>query len=298
MNKFLLTSLLLLMIVPAAQAQDDVYFVPSKKQKAERKARLEAKSAAVYPEDVFVADDWADGRGYGGWDVDEYNRQGDYYAEGDTAYYEDYVEQEDESYTDRIVRFHSPSVGIYVSSPYYWDYHYDNFWWGGYYNYYRPYYWNYGWGPAYGYWGWHAPHHYPGWGWTYPGHRPTPPPPAGGGYRPGTGTNGQQYRPGRGPSRNSSTGGVYRGTPSRNNSSGVSRPSSGTRPSTRPSQGTTTQRQPSNSTSRPSSSYTPSRSFGNSPSRSSGATISSPSRSSGSVGGSGRSFGSGGGRRR
>ena len=61
------------------------------------------------------------------------------------------------SCTERIILFHSPSVGVVISSPYYWDYYYDPWWYG---SWRWPYY-------AWSSWWWYDPW-YPGWGWGPP----------------------------------------------------------------------------------------------------------------------------------
>ena len=66
-------------------------------------------------------------------DVDEYNRRGAYAesaAEANAS--TDYVDEDipEMSCTERIILFHSPSVGVVISSPYYWDYYYDPWWYG------------------------------------------------------------------------------------------------------------------------------------------------------------------------
>lgn len=292
---------------------DDIYFVPSKKETPVKDIVYSRPEAAPVDEREEPAN-WAEGRGNGGWDVDAYNRRGKQMAQAsaaDTLAQEEAYAEESGAYTARLVRFHSPTIGVYVSSPYYVDYcdiwWYDPWlyspwygwgwrpyawggWWGGWYD---PW---YGWGPA---WGWHPG---PSWGWR-PAYA----------YRgPGNRYNGSHRGGGVGTSRPSSryfssTGGTrYAGT----TRSSASRYSSSSRPSssrtfgnaaTRLSSGvstnsssTRTSRGQVSGTSRPSSTSTPSRSFGNS----SGSRYSSPSRSGSSrPSGTGRSFGGGGGSR-
>lgn len=93
-------------------------------------------------------------------DVDEYNRRGAYAesaAEANDS--TDYVDEDipEMSCTERIILFHSPSVGVVISSPYYWDYYYDPWWYG---SWRWPYY-------AWSSWWWYDPW-YPGWGWGPP----------------------------------------------------------------------------------------------------------------------------------
>lgn len=140
-----------------AIAQDDVYFVPSKK-------KTPVKSAISTYEDTEF-EDWSEGR-TGVMDVDDYNRRDNRSEESDYNY-EDPVDNT-ESLTNRIIRFHSPGITI-VSSPYYTDYIdvYTDPW----YSFYAPYSWSsYNW---YTSWWWHRPYHWyascydPWWGWHY-----------------------------------------------------------------------------------------------------------------------------------
>ncbi len=208
MKKTLLILSAALFAALGAQAQDDdVYFVPSAKDKTQKSdtytasPRSMAGRSSYSPlsgeDDVTAHDTWADGRKGCGRDVDDYNRRGARYrysakdtAQAPEAYDEGYEDgYEDALYTSRLVRFYSPRVGVYVSSPYYWDwydYAYDPFYcgygtgwgwgWSGWYGWgswygWRPYYssW-YGWGgwgdPWWG-WGGYAYHHPHGWGWGW-----------------------------------------------------------------------------------------------------------------------------------
>ena len=158
------------LLTPAAAQDDDIYFVPSKKQKAsEEKNETEAarvRTTALYPSGSLA------GQAGSLRDVDEYNRRGAAsrpVEAADTALWTD-EEWADGTYTDRIVRFHAPRAGIYVSSPFYGTYvdlyfddpfFYDWAWAHGYA--WSPL-WSYGWG--YG-WGWGVPWHYPAWGWNW-----------------------------------------------------------------------------------------------------------------------------------
>ncbi|MGM9694834.1 MAG: hypothetical protein ACI3YC_07480 [Alloprevotella sp.] len=133
---------------------------------------------------VFVTEDWTTPYKKGMRDVDEYNRRGKKSVATETAdtlspYEQGYAEgYEDGLYTSRIVRFYAPRPGVYVSSPFYWDYYdyaYDP-WYYGYGSWAFGYHWDgwWGWGSWYGYrpyysWGWYDPfwcppyhHHY----WT------------------------------------------------------------------------------------------------------------------------------------
>ena len=301
----------------AINAQDDdVYFVPSKSKENNsiQQSSYSKINSDYHSSEDYDGSNWAEGRGYGGRDIDEYNRRNfaeDTLAADSSQYYssDDY----DGAYTQRLIRFHSPTVGIYVSSPYYWDFcdfywndpwFYNRWYWGGWG--FGPYYWNSWWGWSnpwfYDYaWGW-----YPHWGGWYPGGWQVLPSnarrgPVGGyvtygnrGILNGSRTfrnqgggnyavsgNGSSYRPSRNFGGNRySSGTTYR--PSRSYGNSVSRPSRSW--NVQPNNSSNTYR-PSNNT--------PSRSFG-SPSRSfegsSGSTFSRPS--GGNLGG-GRSFGGG-----
>lgn len=316
-----------LVAAPAALAQsDDVYFVPSKADKQDKAAQAEGSAVGTssytplppsQQQGSGEYDTWADGREGGPWDVDAYNRRtgGESQQRGDSlAAQEGYAEgggyAADNSCTSLIVRFHSPTVGVYVSSPYYLDFYdpwfspwgYDPWWgwpaswwgwgwpasyygwgwrpwgwgYGGWYGgWYDPWYAGWGWGPS---WGWYPPHHHgPSYAWNAQRG------PRGGfvayGNRPSS------SRPSAGSSFNRPSGNRYAGyRPSRNFGTGGSRPSRSYNNS-RPSRnfGTTT--------------TSPSRSFGNG--NNGNRSFSSPSRSFGGGGGSysspSRSFGGGGG---
>jgi len=186
----------------AGYAQDDdVYFVPSHNADKQQERETGTSHSAYTSHTGYTSSNWAEGRGNGQWDVDEYNRRGSHRdslatassgssSVSDTAPAYSY-EDADATYTVRLIRFHSPRVGVYVSSPYYDSFFYDPFWtdfwpynywawnswygwahvgwwpWG--YGWYDPWYgphwaWNHWWGwhhgPAWG--GWYPPHHYPG----------------------------------------------------------------------------------------------------------------------------------------
>ncbi len=179
----------------SAQDDDDLYFTPSrKKAKTEVQAPVYAQpgTVSVVPTEkpqveVYNNNSRSD---------DEYNRrdknQNVAWQTGGSA--EDSVSYDssdaisrydlndpelDFAYSRRLLRFHSPSIGIALSSPYYWDlvygygvydYFYDPF----YYDYYDPFFWNYGWGYGYAwgpwnswygpFWGWNHPYHWSYWG--------------------------------------------------------------------------------------------------------------------------------------
>lgn len=175
MNKQLF--LLLAFIIGSAVdtlAQDDLYFVPSKKK---------AKKVQAEQYDAVEYDDWAEGRN-SDMDIDAYNRRSGSADKGADTY-NDHA-GESESFTNRIVRFHAPGITV-VSSPYYTDYIdvYTDPW----YAFYRPYSWyDFGWHNYYGWhtsWWWSTPYYWhsswydPWWGWHghyhpiyYPGWHP------------------------------------------------------------------------------------------------------------------------------
>lgn len=181
---FLLT---LLFVTNSIWAQDDdVYFVPSK---AKSSKEMPKSGNPTYDTDDYEESTWAEGRATNR-DIDEYNRR-----TSSRANVSDSLNNlPDEAlasgtYTERIIRFHSPT-GVYVSSPYYSDY--IDIWfdpwmspfpystWGSFYswNYWNSWYsWTH-WGPYPSYWwgGWYDPwwchHHYHPWPGYYPGHHP------------------------------------------------------------------------------------------------------------------------------
>lgn len=205
MKKTLLLLAMCFVATVFAYAQDDdVYFVPSSKNKQTNSSdTYEANpgQSTFSPignggnssagSDVFSQSNWADNRRNSQWDVDAYNRRGKSYkgnASSDSLtaqslYNEGYNDgYEDGSCTARIVRFWSPRAGIYVSSPYWMDY-------ADLYGYYDPFYYGYGsawslgwsswwgWGSWYGYrpyysyhWGWHEPWYDAWWGGPVGGH--------------------------------------------------------------------------------------------------------------------------------
>ncbi len=195
MKKSLLVFAMCLCTLGTYAQDDDVYFVPSSKKTTTTDTytapgRSTYSTIANSDDSAFEQSHWADNRGNGRWDVDSYNRRGKSYKNSvaDTTTAQQSYDQgyddgyEDGQYTSRIVRFWSPRVGVYVSSPYYWDYcdlYYDPFYygygspwnwgWSGWYGWgswygWRPYYsWNWGWG------GWYDPWHGPDWGWGWHG---------------------------------------------------------------------------------------------------------------------------------
>ena len=344
MKKSLLLLVTCLSALSTYAQDDDVYFVPSSKDRVETQQPTslgQSSYTGISDEEAdqqtFQSSHWADNRGCGKWDVDAYNRRGRNYkgshyattndstsaqsqAQSPRSTYDDGYEDgyEDGYYTSRLVRFWSPRVGVYVSSPFYWDYYdlcYDPF----YYGYASPWYgwgWSgwYGWGSWYGWrpyyaWGWGSPWYAPWWGpghGFYPGHwipsnaqrGPVGGYIAYGGSRGAGQANGQRNNFGFSNTRSSSSwGSLNKGQNGRTNYGNATRPSRQFGISSQPSRSYNNRQQPSQRTDQ----QRPSRSFGNTPSSPS-RSFSMPSRSTGgfSGGGSfggGRSFGGGGGGR-
>lgn len=168
-KKIVILSIVALAMSDASVAQDDMYFVPKKKDKTEQRADDYGLPSATY----YSGSDR---------DVDEYNRHGSYVQPIDSAgndvivfdsiagVYPDSVSetQEDYTYTRRMSRFDD-----YEWLDSYWAGYYDGRWsrWGWYdpwyygswyYGYYDPWYygyyspWYYGWAGWYGWYGWHG----------------------------------------------------------------------------------------------------------------------------------------------
>lgn len=280
---------------------DDLYFVPSKSDKAE--AEPDKPGRATYtPLAETESSNWAENReDYR--DVDDYNRRG--HRADTTLRYNDEDESEDYgTYTTRIVRFHSPRIGVYVSSPYYidvYDYWYDPWYYSTWYDpWYAPWY-GWGWHSAYYWhswgWGWHYPHygwgwHYPHYGWGWAHHAPSnaryghnggwvsySSRPASGGTRYAGREYGNRYGNGR-PSRNFGNNYNNNARPSRNYGNDL-------RPSRNYGNSNDRDSRPSRSFGTDRNTSRPSRSFerNSSPSRNSGGHFSAPSRNSGGSGG-------------
>ena len=212
MKKIVILSLLALCLpwtLVAQSADDDLYYIPSKKKenaKVEKKeptapARVVIETKApttVYtvPEatattTVIVKDRKGNKRS-----VDEYNRrytarENDFSLENDTLYIEEKAQpdlegewvngefqgsEDDYEYATRIIRFRNPRYAISISSPLYWDVVYGlNSWdWNvytdGLYAYAFPTYTNrLWWDWRYNYYGWGWPSYY---GWGIVGIRP------------------------------------------------------------------------------------------------------------------------------
>ncbi len=325
MKRFFITLMAICTIATGSFAQeDDVYFVPSRNAKTKVTNTSGVPSSSYQSIETPAESNWAEGRGYGHWDVDAYNRRGAYADSltSDSLYQSMYADSlglygSGSGYdcTERIIRFHSPDPGVCISSPYYADFYYDLYW-------YDPWHYNsWYWGAYNPWWGWsyrYSPYWYSGWygwyGWYDPWYHPWYDPywyPGGGrpphhpGHHPGYAGNGGHRGPTGGyvsyshqgnRQGHSSTGSRYRsGNRSTRNGGSYS---TGYRPSR--NYGTST----SGSRSSRSSSSTPSRSYNSgsstrstgTPSYNSGSSRSSGSYSSGRSGG-GRSFGGGGGSR-
>lgn len=162
-----------------AQYDDDIYYVPKPKKETTRTdySNRTSQDRTTYTSSPADINDM---------DVDAYNRRGDYSGvQSDTSK----VSTEDESdfaYTDRIKRFHNPTVVIEANDPDLYDLYYlnpssvniviGNTWggwgpsWGSWnfgwsYPWYRPSYWNSWYNPWYG---WNDPFWGPSWGWNDP----------------------------------------------------------------------------------------------------------------------------------
>ena len=192
MKKVLFSIFALGMAAMAAMAQDDVYFVPTKKaiQKERQNKRQNEQTVATADyassyvalddADTYAYNDWADGRSNGTWDVDAYNRRSNT-THADTLVKAPAEEVQNDQFDDcsataRIVRFRSPR-GTIISSTYYNDYIvdidiYDPWYYSSWYApiydpWYSPWYynpWHHGWIS------WYSPlgyHNHWGWAWNY-----------------------------------------------------------------------------------------------------------------------------------
>ncbi|MDO5074367.1 MAG: hypothetical protein Q4D66_00585, partial [Bacteroidales bacterium] len=118
MKHFALSLVALFSLSSTAMAQDDVYFVPSKKTTQQHTAQQISSSSQRNK--AFDYDDWAEHR-VAQRDIDDYNRRSKHSRRGAA----DSLQTDDEqSMTARIVRFRSPR-GVLVSSPWYDTYYYD-----------------------------------------------------------------------------------------------------------------------------------------------------------------------------
>ncbi|GAB6395347.1 MAG: hypothetical protein MdMp024_1659 [Bacteroidales bacterium] len=185
MKTLKLTSLMMVLLMASATAQeafmDDVYFSSGKNKTAEE------KQTVAYATPVTTATTFSSS---GDRDVDEYNRRyasaSDAYYDEDTVVIQNNQRTSDTEYSERIIRYHSPSkitiagadkVDLYLSDGYY-AYSYDTDYsdgganvnfsinvgngWGSYYGWYDP--WYYGYSP----WFYrHSPWYYSSWGWNW-----------------------------------------------------------------------------------------------------------------------------------
>lgn len=219
MKKTVFATLLALAVPLAGIAQDDMYFVPTKKNVKES-----ARSYGMPKETYYSGSSMS---------VDEYNRRGSYVQQLDSAgndiitfsqemgVYPDSIGGDFE-YTRQMNRFDdyawvdAYSEGYrdgYSSSNWGWydSWYYDPWYYGGWYGWYRP--WRYGWHYTGWYDPWYHPYHYSHWhggwhhGWYGGGvvHRP---------YRgvAGTSNHGRVNRPGHESANGKGRFGGYRGT--------------------------------------------------------------------------------------
>lgn len=197
MKRSILLSLIFMPFVSIMAQDDDLYFSPTSTpavQSVNRNSLIgevdegafDQSKLAVYNNNSRNDDEY--NRRYAGAGSMGYQTEGgnDYsydYESNDTIFNTDSISDgsDDYAYSRRILRFHSPRVGIALSSPYYWDLVYGY----GIYDYlydayYDPFFyswgWRYGWawGPWsswYGpFWGWYHPYGWSYWGWGYGWH--------------------------------------------------------------------------------------------------------------------------------
>lgn len=202
MKKFFLLISAFSMLPFCSNAQNDVYYIPSKEVKEVHVKNLPQQQS----NETYTATETAPLR-RNNTDVDAYNRRSNAAEDVQSQESADISSQldnnDDYSCSKLIIRFHSPA-GVIVSSPYYWDICYGNTWdvyydswafglpsWAFWSYAYDPWYynrwwyrscWDYTWGwydPWWGasYWGWHRPVYW-GWnrpyygGWGHPHHGP------------------------------------------------------------------------------------------------------------------------------
>ena len=185
-RRLTLTFALALTTVLSMNAQDDdLYFVPQTKKansgvytaSSNRSGDITTINAqppvlAVYGNSTRSEDEY--NRRYrtddGSWQISGGEGDSLAYVENPDSIYDINNPELDYLYSRRILRFHSPRLGFYVASPYYWDLVYGYGAFDYYYtSYYDPFYWNYGWGYGYasGPWDyWYGPI----WGWSHPAH--------------------------------------------------------------------------------------------------------------------------------
>lgn len=188
MKRLVIFSAMLALTQLSIIAQDDLYFFPEKSKEQKTEVKVENKTKAREPELVFKGNADVEVYNTSSRDEDEYNRRYMYSEDGSDGTKPDTIDGVDESdifddendyqYSRQILRFYSPQVGVYVSSPYYWDLVYGygafDYLYADPFFYYDPYYWSWGWsfgwgwrpwGSWYGpFWGWYHPYHWVGWG--------------------------------------------------------------------------------------------------------------------------------------
>ena len=162
---------------------DDMFFVPQKetKEQKEQQTRSQPSMHAISESVATTASN--EHVQNNARDVDEYNRQYRWENDSTAANEEETANEEnaradsiqgleeDYQYTKRILRFNTPTIGVAVSSPLYWDLRYgpNSIYWDvyddGFYAYAYPSSWY--WGPTFSYsWGWGL--YNPFWGWGGP----------------------------------------------------------------------------------------------------------------------------------
>lgn len=193
MKRSVLLSLIFMPFVSLMAQDDDLYFTPTSPTTSNQNYSnynigivddepFEQSKLVVYNDNSRDDDEY--NRRYSGSMDYQTGGGADYdYESNDTVFNTDSIsdEMDDYEYSRRILRFHSPRVGIALSSPYYWDLVYNY----GIYDYmydayYDPFFytwgWRYGWswgpwsswyGPFYG---WHHPYAWSYWGWGYGWH--------------------------------------------------------------------------------------------------------------------------------
>lgn len=206
-NLLFFTFAMMFSLTSVAQ-DDDLYFVPNNKAKSKVNASEKLINNRKFSLNTNSENTEIKVYSQNNRSEDEYNRRytyGDSYINTDEIVEENDVAENQSAYSDidinddeydfrysrRILRFHSPRVGIALSSPFYWDIVYS---YGAYdylydsYYIYDPFYWHYGWGYGWSWgpwscwygpiWGWHSPHHWHYWGcgpiWHGGGHHHYP----------------------------------------------------------------------------------------------------------------------------
>ena len=206
-TKVLLTLFMIALPFCGWAQEDDMYFLPKKKEKVETKPVSPPVTVTRKVETVVRVQPRNDSQNTSLRDVDEYNRRSSYRSStdynNDTIYIDEEQSEnnteetlqeegrwvngfegtdEDYTYAKRILLFRSPTIGIPASSPLYWDLCYgpNSIYWNvyddGLYAYAFPNYWNdYYWGyPSYswGFYGgsswWNFHFGRPGYGCGYP----------------------------------------------------------------------------------------------------------------------------------